>query len=208
MSSVPFSTAYLDPPWPEHGGGKSKRGADKHYGLQKVDDIPPTILMSGAWNPAPDGHMYEWVTDNYLPDGIWVMRQLGFRYIRTLPWIKLKDEAFEDLQAMVSRPGFFEELRERGIRTLAQWFEAELKIGIGQYFRGASEICLFGVRGKGKAVCKPPRNLRNVILGPRGEHSRKPLTTYDLIEARSIGPYAEFYARSRRPGWTSWGDQL
>lgn len=27
----PYRTVYLDPPWPERGGGKSKRGADRHY---------------------------------------------------------------------------------------------------------------------------------------------------------------------------------
>ncbi len=35
----PYKTIIADPPWPESGGGKVKRGADKHYGLMKVKDI-------------------------------------------------------------------------------------------------------------------------------------------------------------------------
>ena len=30
-----YKTILADPPWPEHGGGKSKRGADRHYPLMK-----------------------------------------------------------------------------------------------------------------------------------------------------------------------------
>lgn len=34
-----YKTIYADPPWPERGGGKIKRGADRHYPLMTVRDI-------------------------------------------------------------------------------------------------------------------------------------------------------------------------
>jgi len=192
-----YSTIQADPPWPERGGGKIKRGADRHYPLLKIDDIPRVMLTSPLWKPAQDAHLYLWVTDNYLPDGIWVMRQLGFRYVRTLPWIKLKNEAFNEPDE-----GWLE------WKTPAGLFEGLMKFGIGQYFRGASELLLFGVRGTGYNVCTERKDLCNVIIGPRGKHSKKPDAAYDLIEARSKGPYLEIFARTQREGWDSWGNEL
>ena len=34
-----YKTIYADPPWREQGGGKIKRGADRHYPLMKTKDI-------------------------------------------------------------------------------------------------------------------------------------------------------------------------
>lgn len=39
------------------------------------------------------------------------------------------------------------------------------------------------------------------------EHSRKPDEQYDLIEACSLGPYLEIFARGPRKGWFGWGNQ-
>jgi len=197
-----FSTIYIDPPWPEKGAGKIKRGADRHYKVLKVDDIPREILTCPLFRPAPNSHMYLWATDNYLPDAIWVMRQIGFKYIRPLPWIKLVNEAFELMDSLTADDVMT-------VYTPAQLFEKMLKMGIGQYFRGCSELLLFGVKGKGKHedVFTGRKDLKNVIIGPRGKHSKKPDRAYEIIEARSKGPYLEIFARSNRPGWTAWGKE-
>ena len=84
-----YSTICIDPPWPESGGGKSKRGADRHYPLLPVKKIPLVIQASGVFNPAPDAHLYLWVTNTHLMDGGWVMEQLGFRYITCVTWVKM-----------------------------------------------------------------------------------------------------------------------
>ncbi len=34
-----YKTIYADPPWMEKGGGRIKRGADRHYPLMRLDDI-------------------------------------------------------------------------------------------------------------------------------------------------------------------------
>ena len=47
----------------------------------------------------------------------------------------------------------------------------------------------------------------NYLETRKREHSRKPDELYPIIEACSPGPYAELFARGRREGWTSWGNQ-
>lgn len=81
----------IDPPWNERGGGQIKRGADRHYPLMKTPDIIRTILCADVWHPAADAHLWLWVTDNHLPDGLDVIKALGFRFIRTMAWVKLKN---------------------------------------------------------------------------------------------------------------------
>ena len=83
-----FRCIYLDPPWNEKGGGKSKRGADKHYPTLKKHEIIQAVYQSGYWNPAKNAHMWMWVTDNFLEDGLFVMKALGFRYVRQAIWPK------------------------------------------------------------------------------------------------------------------------
>ena len=76
-----YRTVLADPPWCERGGGKIKRGADRHYSVLKTPQI--VALMQAqldARTIAPDAHMYLWVTNNFLADGLLVMRELGFTY--------------------------------------------------------------------------------------------------------------------------------
>jgi len=83
-----FHTILADPPWLERGGGKIKRGADRHYELMKTDQIIQTMLEAPVWCPAESCHLYLWVTNNFLEDGLRVMRELGFRYITMITWMK------------------------------------------------------------------------------------------------------------------------
>ena len=77
-----------DPPWNERGGGKIKRGADRHYPLMKTPDIIRTMLAAPCWQPADDSHLWMWVTNNFLEDGLFVMKSLGFRYVTNAVWAK------------------------------------------------------------------------------------------------------------------------
>lgn len=209
-----FRTIAADPPWEERGAGKIKRGADRHYPLVKTRDLP--ALMKGAkdaegralWRPASDSHLYLWVTNNFLPDGLWLMEELGFRYITNLAWTKLRYE--EGALLTKARKA---QLARVDVVRLAR----ATRQNIGQYFRGEHELCLFGVRGRGMdpSVYTGRRDLGTTILAAherlesgKRKHSGKPLSSYDRIEARSHGPYLELFARSGRPGWTSWGNQL
>ena len=81
-----YKTIYADPPWNEVGGGKKyKRGADRHYPLMKTKDIIALPVQDIA---DTNCHLYLWVTNNFLPDGLQVMQAWGFRYITTITWMK------------------------------------------------------------------------------------------------------------------------
>lgn len=77
-----------DPPWRERGGGKIKRGADRHYPLLTAPEIVRVMLTAPEWKPADDAHLWLWVTNNHLEEGLFVMRALGFRYITNAVWLK------------------------------------------------------------------------------------------------------------------------
>ena len=86
---VGFSTILADPPWPESGGGKSKRGADKHYKLMKVGDIVSLPVETIA---AHNAHLWMWTTNNYLEPALRAMSAWGFRYVTNVVWGKFKDD--------------------------------------------------------------------------------------------------------------------
>jgi N6-adenosine-specific RNA methylase IME4 len=79
--------------------------------------------------------------------------------------------------------------------------------GVGFYFRNVTEVVLFGVRG-GLRTGPPGRRQTNLLATRKREHSRKPEELYPVIEACSPAPYLELFARSARPGWASWGDEV
>lgn len=79
-----------------------------------------------------------------------------------------------------------------------------LQIGLGNYFRHAHELCLFGVRGSAPARV---HNLPTVFFAPRGRHSAKPPVLQDWAEELSPGPRLEMFARRARAGWATWGNE-
>lgn len=172
-----FACIVADCPWRENGGGR--RGAQSHYTTLATPEIIRVILRSPLWRPAAASHLWLWVTDNFLEDGLHVMRALGYRYIRTFPWIKLKD--------------------------------GRLQCGLGQYGRGAHELCLFGVRGRCPALVRDELSViwaeePTAVVAPRGRHSAKPAAFFDKVQRLSPAPRLEMFARMPRPGWTVWGD--
>lgn len=168
-----YRTILADPPWQERGAGKIKRGADRHYDLLSTDEIIDEMESASVFNPDPTGcHLYLWVTNNYLPDGIRVMEELGFRYITNIVWVK------------------------RG------------NIGLGQYFRGAHELLLFGVYRDEGPLDTRRNDIPTVMKAEKGEHSQKPREQYEFIERASPEPRLEMFARERLEGWDAWGAEL
>lgn len=163
--SKKYKTIYADPPWNEVGGGKIKRGADKHYSLMKTENIKKlpvhTIADDDCW-------LFMWVTNNFLKDGLDVMESWGFRYITNIVW-------------------------------------AKNSFGLGYYFRGQHEICLFGVKGKLKPKV---RNESSLVFAKKDKHSKKPLQFYKKITNVSHSPRIELFARQKIDGWDSWGNEI
>lgn len=170
-----YACILMDPPWAERGG--CGRGAEDHYPVMSRHEIAAVVTGAPCWRPAPDAHLWCWTTMSSLPDALWLVDALGFRYV-----------------------------------THAVWHKDE--IGLGQYLRGQHELLLLAVRGSGAAVRTDARNISSVIKAPvpreRGRriHSRKPDAAYAMVEARSIGPRLEMFARTTREGWTAWGNEV
>jgi N6-adenosine-specific RNA methylase IME4 len=79
--------------------------------------------------------------------------------------------------------------------------------GVGFYFRNVTELLLFGVKGSMRTL-QAGRTQTNIVVSRKEEHSRKPQDIYGIIESCSPGPYLELFARERRKGWKSWGNEV
>jgi N6-adenosine-specific RNA methylase IME4 len=122
-------------------------------------------------------HLYLWVPNALLPDGIQVLQAWGFEYKTNLVWHKIRKDGGPDGR------------------------------GVGFYFRNVTELVLFGVKGKNARTLAPGRRQVNFLATRKREHSRKPDELYDIIEECSRGPYLEMFARGTRKKWTAFGNQ-
>lgn len=77
-------------------------------------------------------------------------------------------------------------------------------MGLGYWYRSAAEFWMLGIRG---SVARLDCGVRNLILAPRREHSRKPDAIYHDAQRMFALPRAELFARQRRRGWAAFGDQ-
>jgi N6-adenosine-specific RNA methylase IME4 len=172
-----FATVLADPPWrfvnrtgkmaPEH------RRLSRYHTLTTADicELPVREVVRET------AHLYLWVPNALLPDGLKVMEAWGFQYKSNLVWHKVRKDGGSDGR------------------------------GVGFYFRNVTELILFGVRGKNARTLAAGRRQVNMLETRKREHSRKPDEQYPLIESCSPGPYLELFARGTRKNWTYWGDQ-
>lgn len=172
-----FKTILADPPWQFQN--KTGKVAPEHkrlsrYATLELDDIKSLPVECAADASA---HLYLWVPNALLPEGLAVMQAWGFRYKANIVWQKIRKDGGPDGR------------------------------GVGFYFRNVTEILLFGVRGKNVRTLQPGRTQVNTIATRKREHSRKPDEQYPLITSCSPGPFLEMFARGERPGWAIWGDQ-
>ena len=172
-----FATVLADPPWRfQNSTGKV---APEHrrlnrYGTMTLDAIKALPLREVA---AETCHLYLWVPNALLPEGLAVMQAWGFRYKANVVWHKVRKDGGSDGR------------------------------GVGFYFRNVTELLLFGVTGKNARTLAPGRTQVNMIQTRKREHSRKPDEQYDLIESCSPGPYLELFGRGVRKEWRTWGHQ-
>jgi N6-adenosine-specific RNA methylase IME4 len=80
-------------------------------------------------------------------------------------------------------------------------------MGTGIYVRQRHENLLLGKRGD-PITPRPGTQPDSVIEAPRGPHSEKPEQVYEVIECLYPNlSKIELFARTRRTGWTSWGNE-
>ncbi len=100
-------------------------------------------------------------------------------------------------------------------KTCITWMKD--RFGLGQYFRGNTEHCLFGVKGNlpYKIIDDKRQQGTTGFEAPRTEHSRKPETMRKMIMKVSYPPYIELFARKKdegfwgniHDGWDTWGNE-
>lgn len=78
-------------------------------------------------------------------------------------------------------------------------------MGTGFTTRKNVELCILGKRGRPRIQA---HDVRELIISPRREHSRKPDEQYERIERLVAGPYLELFARQQWPGWIAFGDEV
>lgn len=130
---------------------------------------------------ADNAVLFLWVTNPFLRDAFQVLDAWNFTYKTNMVWVKTG----------LKRPGS------------------------GFWLRGRHELLFICGRGAfvpdqaGKEPIGSVIEGELVLYAGINEHSKKPDTTYELIEKMyPNGKYLELFARNKRPGWESWGDEL
>ena len=172
-----YPTIYADPPW--RFQNRTGKVAPEHKRLNRYDTMSLEEIMALPIKDIaePKSHLYLWVPNALLPDGLAVMKAWGFEYKGNIIWEKVRKDGAPDGR------------------------------GVGFYFRNVTEMLLFGVRGTPNRTLAPARSQVNLIRTQKREHSRKPDEIIPIIEACSPGPYLELFARGERKGWAMWGNQ-
>jgi len=175
MGGQRFGAILADPPWQFQN--KTGKVAPEHRRLNRYSTLTLEEISSlpVAEAAAETSHLYLWVPNALLPEGLAVMKAWGYSYKSNLVWHKIRKDGGPDGR------------------------------GVGFYFRNVTELLLFGVRGKNARTLPPGRRQVNYLATRKREHSRKPDEQYGLIEACSPGPFLELFARGVRKGWECWG---
>ncbi|MCX6007835.1 MAG: MT-A70 family methyltransferase [Chloroflexi bacterium] len=173
-----FSTVLADPPW--QFSNRTGKMAPEHKRLSRYPTMKIQYIME---LPVPQivnqtAHLYLWVPNALVAEGLDVMRRWGFTYKTNFIWYKIRKDGGPDRR------------------------------GVGFYFRNVTELVLFGIRGKNARTLTRGRTQPNIILSRKREHSRKPDEFYEVIESCSPGPYLELFARGERDKWQQWGNEV
>ena len=176
-SGKQYKTIYADPPWQFQN--RTGKVAPEHkrlnrYGTMKLEDIMQLPVSEVA---AEKSHLYLWVPNALLPEGLAVMSAWGFEYKTNIIWEKVRKDGMPDGR------------------------------GVGFYFRNVTEMLLFGIKGDKNRTLDAGRSQVNLIRSMKREHSRKPDEFIPLIESCSSAPFLELFARGQRKGWDMWGNQ-
>ena len=172
-----YKTIYADPPWQFQN--RTGKVAPEHKRLNRYPTMKLEDIMKLPVGDVADekSHLYLWVPNALLPEGLQVMEAWGFEYKTNLIWEKTRKDGEPDGR------------------------------GVGFYFRNVTEILLFGIKGEKNRTLDPGRSQVNLIRATKKEHSRKPEEFIDLIEKCSNAPYLEVFARGNRDSWDMWGNQ-
>lgn len=173
-----FGAILADPPWHfETWGEGGNRNVTSKYKTMTVREICRLPVEDLA---ADDCALFVWSVWPKMFEAMKVIEMWGFAY-KTCAFSWMKADPY---------------------RLFAD--EATPFAGLGYWTRANTEPCLLATRGKPKRL---NADVRQGIIAPRREHSRKPDEIHERIERLVDGPYLELFARQSRPGWTVWGNE-
>lgn len=113
-----YGTILADPPW-QFMNRTGKMAPEHHrlarYTTLKLEEI---LAIPVAEVAAPESHLYLWVPNALLAEGMAVLKEWGFTYKTNLIWYKVRQDGGPDGR------------------------------GVGFYFRNVTEMVLFGVKGR------------------------------------------------------------
>ena len=182
-----FGAILADPPWKfdfwygdRNGRNRLPTSRDLPYAIMKDDEISTLAVSELA---SPNCVLFLWTCWPMLQRTFPIIEAWGFKY---------KTCAFCWMKANTSQIDMFRD-------------DADPRMGMGYWTRANSEVCLLATRGNPKRLAA---DVRQGIIEPLREHSRKPDGIHERIERLVAGPYLELFARSRREGWTSWGNEV
>ena len=176
-----YGAILVDPPWQFEAWSEKgdDRSASQHYDVMGVQQMVRLPILDLA---AKDCVLFCWSTWPHLKSALWLVSAWGFTY---------KTSAFDWMKANTQQIDIFRE-------------DADASMGMGYWTRSNTEPCLLATRGKPKRL---DAGVRQGIIEPRREHSRKPDCVHDRIQRLVAGPYLELFARQSREGWDTWGNQ-
>ena len=178
-----YACLLADPPWAfttYSGARVPQRAEEQHYPTMTLAEIAALPVEDIS---APDAALFLWFTWPLLEGALDIIGKWGFAY---------KTCAFAWVKADVSTIDLFPDPKLADM-TLGYWT------------RSNSEVCLLATRGKPKRLSA---GVRQGIIEPRRQHSRKPECVYSRIERLVAGPRLEMFARQQRPGWDVAGNDV
>lgn len=190
-----FNVIYADPPWPYRNpqSADPARGG-KPYTEMTLEQIWRLPVQSIA---APDCVLFLWATMPKLREALATIDAWGFRYVTcAFTWVKLNPTGRIESSVTGRLPG-----RSKDIVLVKGIYS-----GLGYWTNGNAELCLMGKQGRPQRVA---RNVKQIVIAPRGRHSAKPPEVRERIVAlMGDVPRIELFARERVSGWEAWGKEI
>ena len=132
LEGGPYSTILADPPW--RFMNRTGKVAPEHRRLSRYDTMTTAAIraLPVAEVATENAHLYLWVPNALIADGLRVMESWGFTYKSNIVWAKRRKDGGPDGR------------------------------GVGFYFRNVTELILFGVRGSMRTLAPGRRQVNMI----------------------------------------------
>lgn len=132
-----FGTILADPPW--RFMNRTGKMAPEHRRLRRYDTMTNEEIMELPVSQLalPKSHLYLWVPNALVLEGLEVMRRWGFTYKTNIVWYKVRKDGGPDGR------------------------------GVGFYFRNVTELLLFGTRGSFRTLAPGRRQTNIIVSRKR-----------------------------------------